>query len=141
MKFLVVLLIAIAMANIVVAQNVPKASAGPEMPAPPHDMPERFMGVTAENGQEWIDQCEWPVHKSDSTVRIGACISFLQGARLVASKSNARELCADDIANQTRGAMLTTTYQVARRYPHLPLKTIFKIAFDSVEPAPCGQRP
>lgn len=109
------------------------------MPAPPQDMPERFMGVTAENGQEWIDQCEWPAHKSDSTARIGACVSFLQGARLIASKSNARELCADDIANQTRGAVLTT-YQVARRYSHLPLKTIFRKAFDSVEPAPCGQR-
>jgi hypothetical protein len=79
MKFLVVLVAAIVMANIVVAQNIPKASARPEMPTRPQDMPERFMGVTAENGQEWIDQCEWPAHKSDSTARIGACVSFLQG--------------------------------------------------------------
>jgi len=95
------------------------------------------MFVTAENGREWIEQCEWPAQKSDNMTRIAACLSFLQGARAVSSKRAAYGNCPADFASQSRGTLLTTTYQVARRYPRLSISKIFKIAFDSVEPGGC----
>lgn len=99
--------------------------------------PERFMSVTAENGREWLEQCEWPAQKSDSMARIAACLSFLQGAKTFSSKRDPSMACSTQISVQSRGTLLTTTYQIARRYPNMPITKIFRIAFDSVEPAAC----
>jgi len=100
-------------------------------------LPDRFMSVTAENGQEWLEQCEWPAQKSDSMARIAACLSFLQGARAVATRRPGNGNCPVDFSGQSRGALLTTTYQIARRYPRMPINKIFRLAFDSVESGSC----
>ncbi len=119
------------------AQAGPPGLSDPSITAAAQPMPERFMSVTAENGREWIEQCEGPAHKSDSMTRIAACLSFLQGAKAVALKRNADETCPIDHISQSRGTLLTTTYQISRRYPRLPIHKIFRIAFDSVAPGAC----
>lgn len=137
MNVFVVLLAALLSMGIASAQTVTPMQDEPEISTTAQPMPDRFMSVTAENGREWIEQCEWPAQKSDSMTRIAACVSFLQGARAVASKRAANENCPVGFAAQSRGTLLTTTYQVARRYPRLSINKIFRIAFDSVEPGPC----
>ena len=127
-------LLSVGTANV---QSASSLRAEPVVTTDAQLMPDRFMSVTAENGREWIEQCEWPAHKSDSMTRIAACLSFLQGARVIASRRTARENCPVDFASQSRGTLLTTTYQVARRYPRLPIHRVFGIAFDSVEPGSC----
>ena len=137
MKLFAVSLAAYFLVGIVMAQTTMPPLAQPVVTLDTQAMPDRFMGVTAENGQEWLEQCEWPAQKSDSMTRIAACVSFLQGARVVASKRVANENCPVGFAGQSRGTLLTTTYQIARRYPRLSINKIFRIAFDSVEPGSC----
>jgi hypothetical protein len=137
MKLFAILLAALLSAGIATAQTASPPLAEPLVTTVAQPMPERFMSVTAENGHDWIEQCEWPAHKSDSMTRIAACLSFLQGARAVASRHKAHEDCPVDLASQSRGTLLTTTYQIARRYPRLPIHKVFRIAFDSVEPGTC----
>lgn len=96
-----------------------------------------FVAVTARTGQEWLDQCEKPGQKSDSTVRFAACMSFMKGAQLVAAPSDPTTICAQKVAAQPAGAMLDTTFAAARQYPNRPLKTVFGIAFTSLEPSEC----
>jgi hypothetical protein len=131
---IIALLTAAACAGPAWAQD---AAYAQEEPAPLIHSTERFTGVTAANGQEWIEQCDRAAQKSDSTVRVSACMSFLLGARMVASKSDAGESCSAEVSRQNRSALWTTISQVARRYPHLPLRKIFAIAFDSLEPVAC----
>lgn len=137
MKFFAIVVTAFMSTCMAGAQAVASTSGDLQNTSATSDMPDRFMSVTAENGQEWLEQCEWPAHKSDSMTRIAACVSFLQGARIVASRRNVAESCAVDLASQSRGTLLTTTYQVARRYPRLPIHKVFRIAFDSVDPGSC----
>lgn len=137
MNVFAVSLAAILSIGIASAQTVTPKQGDPEITTATQPMPDRFMSVTAENGREWIEQCEWPAQKSDSMTRIAACVSFLQGARAVASKRAANENCPVGFTGQSRGALLTTTYQIARRYPRLSINKIFRIAFDSVEPGSC----
>jgi hypothetical protein len=70
---------------------------------------------------------------------VAACISFLQGARAIASGVNGRQ-CAVDLAHQTRGDAWISTFQVARRYPDLSIKKIFGMAFDAIEPDSCRKK-
>ncbi|MDB5763204.1 MAG: hypothetical protein JWQ21_2199 [Herminiimonas sp.] len=98
------------------------------------NLPERFSGVTADNGQAWIDQCDGAAQKSDNTARVEACLSFLQTA--IASRRKAKGSCPDVLSP---GAFWISTFQIARRYPRLSIKKIFAIAFDSIEPASCGK--
>jgi hypothetical protein len=100
------------------------------------ERPDRFSGVTARTGREWVEQCDQAAQKSDSTIRVGSCVSFLQGARAVATRSSGKE-CTADLARQTRGDVWITTFQIARRYPGLPIKKVFAIAFDAIEPDSC----
>jgi hypothetical protein len=137
MKIFATLLAILLTVGTAQAQNAPQTTEDPVISSAEQTMPERFMSVTAENGQEWIEQCEWPAQKSDSMTRIAACLSFLQGAKAVASKRSAQRNCSVDFASQPRGTLLMTTYQVARRYPRLSINKIFRIAFDSVEPGSC----
>lgn len=132
--FLLMALLSLGMAN---GQSATQAPDDPALVTALETMPERFMSVTAENGREWLEQCEWPAQKSDSMTRIAACLSFLQGAKAVASKNARHGDCPVGVASQSRGTLLTTTYQVARRYPRLSINKIFRIAFDSVEPGSC----
>jgi hypothetical protein len=128
------LLLCIDTAQAQMAQHVPDH---PVARAAMESAPERFMSVTAENGQEWLEQCEWPAQKSDSMARIAACLSFLQGAKAVAVRRNPEENCPVDFSAQSRGTLLTTTYQIARRYPRMQIGKIFRIAFDSVGANAC----
>lgn len=137
MRFLAISLGALLCIGTAQAQIVPQNSDASPAASTIQIAPERFMYVTAENGQEWLEQCEWPAHKSDSMARIAACVSFLQGARVVASKRGQLENCPVDLASQSRGTLLTSTYQIARRYPRMPINKIFRIAFDSVQPGSC----
>jgi hypothetical protein len=136
MKFRAAMLGAILLSGFTTVQSAPPSSGRALMPVAAESTPEHFMSVTAENGYEWIEQCEWPAQKSDSMTRIAACLSFLQGARLMAAGRMGGN-CPVEFANQSRGTLLTTTYQIARRYPRLPINKIFRIAFDSVEPGSC----
>ncbi len=137
MRFLAMSLASLLCFASAYAQIVPQNPDSPAVASTAQIMPDRFMYVTAENGQEWIEQCEWPAHKSDSMARIAACVSFLQGARVIASKRDPLENCPVDLASQSRGTLLTSTYQIARRYPRMPINKIFRIAFDSVLPGSC----
>lgn len=137
MKFFLIVLTMLLTAGHASARTVPPPLPEPSAMDAAQAIPERFLSVTAENGQDWIEQCEWPAQKSDSMTRIAACLSFLQGARIIASRRTGRENCPVDLANQSRGTLLTTTYQIARRYPRLPIHRIFGIAFESVEPGSC----
>lgn len=128
---------ALLCSGIVAAQVTRHASDDAAITEAVQAMPDRFMSVTAENGMEWLEQCEWPAQKSDSMARIAACVSFLQGARAVASGRAGHGNCPVDFATQSRGTLLTTTYQIARRYPRMPINRIFRLAFDSVEPGSC----
>jgi hypothetical protein len=136
MKLLALPLVALLWIGTAKAQSGPPSGEA-EMEPAVQIMPDRFMSVTAENGQEWIEQCEWPAHKSDSMTRIAACLSFLQGARAIASKPSGNGNCSVDFSGQARGALLTTTYQIARRYPRMPINKVFRLAFDSVESGSC----
>jgi hypothetical protein len=137
MKFFAIALATLLSVGIATAQTESPPLIEPLVITDAQLMSERFMSVTAENGREWIEQCEWPAHKSDSMTRIAACLSFLQGARAVASRRFTPENCPVDFTSQSRGTLLTTTYQIARRYPRLSIHKIFRIAFDSVEPGSC----
>lgn len=137
MKWLAVTLAGLFCAGIAYAQTGEQPPNDPAMKEAVQMMPDRFMSVTAENGLEWIEQCEWPAQKSDSMTRIAACLSFLQGARAIASRRQENGNCPVDFSIQSRGALLTTTYQIARRYPRMPINKIFRLAFDSVESGSC----
>lgn len=137
MKPLAMTLAGLFCAGIVHAQTGEHASNDSPMTDAVQMMPDRFMSVTAENGLEWIEQCEWPAQKSDSMTRIAACLSFLQGARAIATRRPGNGNCPVDFSSQSRGALLTTTYQIARRYPRMPINKIFRLAFDSVESGSC----
>ena len=137
MKFVALPLAGLLWIGTVQAESGPPPSAEAELEPAVQLATERFMSVTAENGEEWIEQCEWPAHKSDSMTRIAACLSFLQGARAIAANRPGKGNCPVDFSAQSRGAVLTTTYQIARRYPRMPINKIFRLAFDSVESGVC----
>jgi hypothetical protein len=121
------------------AEESGQGEADAAVASAPPARPERFSGVTATTGREWVEQCDGAAQKSDSTVRVGACVSFLQGARAVATRSNGKE-CDVDLARQTRGDVWISTFQIARRYPALPIRKVFGLAFDAIEPDSCRKR-
>lgn len=92
---------------------------------------EQFFSVTAKNGAQWTEQCEKPAIKSSPERRISACLSYINGALLLAKEWRGKPICIKD-HDVVLGAIHDVTIHAAKQFPEMSVEDIFGLSLSAV---------
>lgn len=96
-----------------------------------------FIGVTAKNGEEWLEQCERPATKTEGEVRATACANYLRGAATMQLERITDPKCRESVAEGPIGALLDVSFSFAREYPSAPIPKIVGLSVQTADLATC----